>query len=301
MAILIDKKTNALIQGITGKEGSRACREMLNYGTKVLAGVTPGKGGIGVESVPVYDTVAEAVAKHPGINASLITVPAPAVLDACLEAISSGIPLIDILTEHVTVRDCAHLYAAARRAGVRIVGPSSVGIISPGKGKIGSVGSGGVDKIFKPGPVGVISKSGGMTSEIVVTLSRAGIGQSTALGIGGDQIVGSDFVDILELFEKDKETRATVIFGEIGGTYEERVAEWVRAKKIRKPIVAVIAGKFTETLPKDTVLGHAGAIVAKGKGSYDSKIKALRRAHIPVASTLEEIPILLKNALRGKI
>jgi succinyl-CoA synthetase alpha subunit len=194
----------------------------------------------------------------------------------------------------VTVHDCAVLYAAAKAKGVHVVGPSSVGIISPGKAKLGSIGSGGVDQIFMPGNIGVISKSGGMTAEIAVVLSRAGIGQSTVVGIGGDQIIGSDFVDLLELFEEDSETKATVIFGEIGGTYEERVAEYVLAKKIKKPIVAVVAGKFTATLPQGTVLGHAGAIVSRGRGSYTSKINALRDAKIPVAQTLEEIPGLLK-------
>ncbi len=297
MAILIDTKTRVLIQGITGKEGARACKEMLSYGTKVLAGVTPGKGGTKIEGVSVYDTVREALKKHRGLNATLISVPAAAVLDAALEAIDAGIPVIDILTEHVPVRDCAMMYRAARQNNVRVVGPSSVGVISPGKGKLGSIGSGGVHAIFKPGHVGVISKSGGMTAEIAAVLSRAGIGQSTVIGIGGDQIIGSDFVDLLELFEQDKETKATVIFGEIGGTYEERVADYVRAKKLRKPIVAVIAGKFTTTLPKGTVLGHAGAIVSGGRGSYDSKVNALRRVKVPVARTLEEITVLLKKYL----
>ncbi len=297
MSILIDKNTKVLIQGIAGREGSRACREMLAYGTKVAAGTTPGKGGTEVEGVPVYDTVAEAKAKHPEIGASLISIPAPAVLDAGLEAIEAGIPVIDILTEHVTVGDCAKLYASAKKKGVRIIGPSSVGIISPGKAKIGSIGSGGVHLIFKPGPIGVISKSGGMTAEIAVVLSRTGLGQSTVVGIGGDQIIGSDFVDILELFEKDKETKASVIFGEIGGTYEERVAEYVSAKKIKKPVIAVVAGKFTENLPAGTALGHAGAIVSRGRGSYTSKMNAFKKAGVPVARTLEEIPVLLKKVL----
>ncbi|PIR87504.1 MAG: succinate--CoA ligase subunit alpha [Candidatus Harrisonbacteria bacterium CG10_big_fil_rev_8_21_14_0_10_49_15] len=295
MSILVNEKTKVLIQGITGHEGSRAAKEMLAYGTQVVAGVTPGKGGQRVEGVPVYNTVAQAVDKHPEINTSLIVVPAFAVLDAALEAMLNGIQLVNILTELVPPRECAEIYAWSRRTGSRVIGPASVGIISPGKGKIGSIGSGGVSSIFKPGPIGVVSKSGGMTSEIAVILSRAGLGQSTALGIGGEQIIGSDFVDIMELFEADKQTKAIVMFGEVGGSYEERVAEYVLAGKLTKPIVAVIGGKFTNKLPQGTVLGHAGAIVGKGKGSYESKTKAMKRAGIRLANTLEEIPEIIKR------
>ena len=182
-----------------------------------------------------------------------------------------------------------------------MVGPSSVGIISPGRGKIGSIEGNKPEKIFRPGPVGIISKSGGMTAEIAITLNRAGIGQSTVLGIGGDKIIGSDFVDIMKLFKNDPGTRAVVVFGEVGGSYEEQLAEFVKKEKFRKPIVAMVAGKFTTKLSLGTVLGHAGAIVMKGVGGYESKIRALRRAGISVANTLEEIPVLLKKKLRGKI
>jgi succinyl-CoA synthetase alpha subunit len=270
---------------------------MISYGTKVLAGVTPGKGGKKVEGVPVYDTVKEALRNHSSINASLIVVPAPFVKDAALEAIMNGVPLINIITEHVPTVDSAVIIAWAREKGVRVVGPSSVGIISPKKGKIGSIGSSEIQKVFTPGHVGVISKSGGMTAEISVTLTAAGIGQSTVIGIGGDQLIGSDFVDLLSLFEKDKETRAVVLFGEIGGVYEERAAEFIRKEKFKKPIVAVVAGKFSDHLPKEIVLGHAGAIVAKGKGSYASKIEAFRRAGVHLAHTIDEIPILLKRVI----
>ncbi|MDA2921658.1 succinate--CoA ligase subunit alpha [Patescibacteria group bacterium AH-259-L07] len=297
MAILIDKKTNVLIQGITGSEGSRASREMRMYGTNVCAGVTPGKGGQRVDGVPVYDTVEKAAHYHPQINASLITVPALAVKDASMEAMFANIPLINILAEHVPVQDSAKVIAWARKQNCQIVGPASVGIISPGRAKIGSIGSGKVRHIFHPGSVGVISKSGGMTAEISVILSNAGIGQSTVIGIGGDQIVGSDFVDMLELFELDKGTKVVVCFGEVGGTYEERIAECVKQKKCTKPIVVIVAGKFTMDLPEGTVLGHAGAIVYRKKGSYMSKVRALRRAGIPIANTLEEIPSLVKQFL----
>ncbi|MDO8584829.1 MAG: succinate--CoA ligase subunit alpha [bacterium] len=297
MAILIDKKTSVLVQGITGNEGSRACKEMLAYGTAVVAGVTPGKGGQSVEGIPVYNAVFEALQQHPEINTSLITVPAAFVKDAALEAIDAGIPLIDILTEHVTAQDAAYIVAAARRVGVRVVGPSSVGIISPGLGKIGSIGSGEIKNVFTPGHIGVISKSGGMTAEISSTLSREKLGQSTVIGIGGDAIIGSDFADLLELFEKDPETKAVVLFGEVGGTYEELAAEFIRKKKFTKPVVALVAGKFTETLPQGTVLGHAGAIVSKGRGSYASKVKALRAAGVMVADILDEVPGLIKKVL----
>lgn len=299
MSILIDKKTRVLIQGITGHEGTRACGEMLSYGTRVLAGVTPGKGGRTVEGVPVYDSVREAVVRHPGINTSLITVPALFARDAAAEAIENKIPLVNILTEHVTVRDSAWIVARARRGGVRVVGPSSVGIISPGKGKIGSIGSSAIEKkIFSPGPVGIISKSGGMTSEIGVLLTRAGIGQSTAVGIGGDQIIGSNFADLILLFERDRATRAIVLFGEVGGTYEEDAARFVSQKRFTKPVVAIIAGYFTKDLPPATVLGHAGAIVSRGRGGYYSKVSALKKAGVHIANTLEDIPKIIKSVIR---
>lgn len=297
MAILINKNTRVLIQGITGNEGSRACKEMLAYRTVVVAGVTPGKGGQSVEGISVYNTVFEAFAAHPEINTSLITVPAHFTKDAALEAIDARIPLIDILTEHVTAQDAAHIVAAARRAGARVVGPSSVGIISPGLGKIGSIGSGEVKKVFTPGPIGVISKSGGMTAEISATLTRAKLGQSTVIGIGGDAIIGSDFSDLLELFEKDPDTKAVVLFGEVGGTYEEAAAEFIQQKKFTKPVVALVAGKFTENLPQGTVLGHAGAIVSRGRGSYASKVRALTEAGVMVADILDEVPQLLEKSI----
>lgn len=301
MSILVNKKSRVIIQGITGKEGSRALEGMQNYGTRVLAGVTPGKGGQIIFGVPVYDTVEKALRLHPTINASLVVVPAFAVKDAVLEAISHKIPLINILTEHVPVMDAAIILAWARQSRVTVLGPSSVGIISPGHGKIGSIGGSDPQNIFQPGRVGVISKSGGMTAEIAVTLNCAGLGQSTVLGIGGDQISGSDFVDIIKLFGADSDTYAVVIFGEVGGTYEEELAEFVKKSKFKKPIVALVAGKFTEKLPLGTVLGHAGAIVMKGRGGYTSKVNSLRRAGIYVANTLEEVPALLKEKLRGKI
>lgn len=297
MSILVDKNTRVLIQGISGNEGSRACREMLNYGTKVLAGVTPGRGGQKVEGVPVYDTVADAVKCHSEINATLISVPAAFAHEAAEEAVLAGISLVNILTEHIPTQDSARIVALARSKRVRIVGPSSVGVISPGKGKIGSVGSSESAKVFSKGNIGVISKSGGMTSEIASVLTKAGMGQSTAVGIGGDQIVGSDFVDMLRLFRDDKETKAVVLFGEVGGTYEEQAAEYIKHEKFNKPVVAVVAGRFSLHLALETVLGHAGAIVSGGRGGFNSKIKTLKKAGVLIANTVEEVPVLLKKKL----
>src|SRR3989344_7115190 len=289
MAILVDKKTVVLVQGITGKEGARATKEMIEYGTKVVAGVTPGKGGTVTEDgVPVFNSVKEATNKFPEINASLIVVPAPFVYSATSEAIESNIPLVNILTEHVPVFDVARLIALAKRKNITIIGPSSVGIISPNKGKIGSIGSSGsANKIFTQGSVGLISKSGGMTAEISRILSEKGLGQSAVVGIGGDLLIGATFVDIALLFEVDRQTEALVVFGEIGGTYEEALAEAMRAGRVTKPVVALIVGHFSEKLPQGTVLGHAGAIVNQGRGSYSSKINALKEAGAHIVETPE--------------
>lgn len=297
MAILIDKKTKLLIQGITGKEGMRACHESILYGTTVLAGVTPGKGRQKVEKVPVYDTVAEACANHPDINASFITVPGAFAKSAALEAIHARIPLVVILSEHVPTLDASWIVAYAQHNGVRVVGPSAIGIISPEKAKIGSIGTGEMTRGFTKGPIGVISKSGGMTSEICFTLTRAGLGQSTAIGMGGDVIAGSSFADMLKLFANDKETKAIAMFAEVGGSYEEEAAEFIRRTKFKKPVVAIVAGGFGAALPEDTVLGHAGAIVSKGRGSYASKVKALKAAGVHIVDTVEEMPIVLKKLL----
>ncbi|MBI4450152.1 CoA-binding protein [Candidatus Uhrbacteria bacterium] len=297
MGILVDQSTRAIVQGITGKEGARATAEMLRAGTVVVAGIRPGKAGEVVHGVPVFDTVADALAAHPDANASLVAVPAPAVRSAALEAIAAHIPLIVILTEHVPTRATAEVLAAARGAEVRIIGPSSVGILSTGKGKIGAIGSSEIADVFRPGRIGIISKSGGMTAEIAVALSRGGFGVSTAVGIGGDVLIGSDFVDMLRCFQDDGETDAVVCFGEVGGCYEELAAEYLATGACTKPVVAVVAGKFTDTLPIGTTLGHAGAIVAKGRGSYTSKVTALRNAGVVIADRLEEIPVLLRKAL----
>ncbi len=252
MAILVTQQTKVLVQGITGKEGAKVVLQMKNYGTKVLAGVTPGKGGQQVHGVPVYNTITEALENHPGINTSLISVPNFAVFGAMKEAIEAKIPLINVFTEHVPIQDTAKAIALAKRSGVRIVGPSSMGIISPGLGKVGQIGGEDPRGVFAKGSVGVISKSGGMASELSWILTKNGIGQSTVIGIGGDILAGSSFADLLEEFEKDPQTKAVIIFGEIGGTYEEDAAEAIKSGKFSKKVVAFISGLFAEKLPDGT-------------------------------------------------
>lgn len=303
MAILVTEKTKVLIQGITGKEGSKVALQMRNYGTRVLAGVTPGKGGQEVHGIPVYNTISEALDYHPGINTSFISVPNFATYAAMKEAIDAKIPLINVLTEHVPIQDTAKAIALARQNNVRLVGPSSIGIISPGIGKVGSIGGEDPRGVYSKGNVGVISKSGGMASEVSWILTKNGIGQSTVVGIGGDILVGSTFADLLEDFEKDEQTKAVVLFGEIGGTYEEEAASFIsgaceqsllKSGKFTKKVVAFVSGLFAESLPQGTKLGHAGAIIYGDKGSYKSKINSLTDAGVIIAKTPDEIPNLLK-------
>ncbi len=297
MSILIDEYTRVLVQGITGKEGGRAAKEMATYGTVVCAGVSPGKGGTTTaEGVPVFESVAEAINAFPEINTSLIVIPGKLVGKACEEALNAGISIVNILSEKVPVLDVARMYALAKKKHAMVIGPSSVGVITPGKVKLGSIGSGGLaERVFMAGNIGVISKSGGMTSEISRILTEAGIGQSTALGIGGDPLIGSDLLDIALLFEKDPDTRAIVVFGELGGTYENRLAQAIKDKKIKKPVVAIIAGVFGETLPAGTMLGHAGAIVEGDNGKASVKKAQLRAAGAYIAETPEEIVVILKK------
>lgn len=299
MSILVGKHTRVLVQGITGQEGSRAAREMRAYGTTVVAGVTPGKGGQTVEpEIPVYDSVAEALAAHPDITLSLVVVPPPFAADATIESLWHGITLVNVLTEKIPVADMARAVALAKARGARIVGPSSVGIITPGKAKVGAIGSSDVAaRVFTPGPVGLISKSGGMTAELARILTEAGLGQSTALGIGGDVLLGTDFLDCARLFEEDPETRVLVIFGEVGGVAEELLAEAMERGEITKPVVALIAGDFGKLLPHGTILGHAGAIVSGGRGSVESKVHALRRAGAAIAKRPEDVARLARHAL----
>lgn len=298
MSILIDENTVALIQGITGRAGTSVTKMMLGYGTKVAAGVTPGKGGENVEGVPVYDTVAEALAEHPEINTSLVYVPPVGAKDAAFEAIDAGIKLVHIFTEKVPIQDAAEIFARARMKGVRVVGPASVGIISPGKAKIGSIGGNSPERVFQKGSIGIISKSGGMSSEISWLLKQSGLGQSTVVGIGGDVIACTNMADLMLEFEKDKDTEAVVIFGEIGGMYEHQAAKLISEGKFTKPVVAFISGRFAEYINTESALGHAGAIIEGGKDTRQSKVEALKKVGVKIAEVPDEIPEILRGVLR---
>ncbi|MDN5346892.1 MAG: succinyl-CoA synthetase alpha subunit [Clostridia bacterium] len=295
MGILIDAGTRILIQGITGREASMVTRHMLDYGTPVAAGVTPGKGGTEVHGVPVYDTVRQACREHE-INAALIYVPPAFVYDAVLEAVANGINLIVIITENIPQHDVMKLLAATKKAGARVIGPNTTGIINPrARMKMGAIGGDNVERCFVPGCVGVISRSGGMTAETAHMVKRAGLGVSTAIAIGGDPMIGSPPRELLELFEQDPETQAVVMFGEPGTTFEEDVAELLAAKGFTKPLIAYIAGRFTEDMPEGTVFGHAGAIIEGGKGKPSTKMRLLREAGAYVAERYDDIVDYLKQ------
>lgn len=296
MSILIDEDTKVLVQGITGREASEKAPEMMAYGTNVVAGVTPGKGGQEVGGVPVYDTVREALEHHPEINASLVYVPAFAAKDAAFEALDNGIPLLNIITERIPTKDAWKIYSKAEEEDAQVVGPTSVGIITPDKCKLGPIGGSKPEKVYKPGKIGVISKSGGMTTETSWIVRQAGYGISTAAGLGGDVIAGTTFADALEMFEEDDETEAVVMFGELGGTYEEKAAELLENNGFTKPLIAFIAGKFTENLPSKNY-GHAGAIIRGERGTPSGKVKALEDAEAHVVDVHHEIGEKLEEIL----
>ncbi len=298
MSLILPEKFKLIGQGITGSEGSRGLQTMLDYGTKVIGGVTPGKGGQEILGVPVFNSIKELKEQFGEIDATVIYVPPLFVKGAAVEALESGIKFILIFTEKVPTSDAAYIYALAREKGANIIGPSSVGLINPKrKLKIGSIGGATPDRVFLPGNICVISKSGGMSSEIGLHLKNNGLGVSYALGIGGDRIAGCDFADFLIAVEDDPDTHASVIFGELGGTYEEKAGEMKRAGKIKKPVVAFIAGEFTLNLPSQVQFGHAGAIIEGDRGRPDYKRKALREAGIKVADSFDQIAPLLKKAL----
>ncbi len=288
MSILLDKGTRVVVQGFTGKEGSFHAEQMIEYGTKVVAGVTPGKGGQIHLGKPVYNTVHEAVEKE-GANASIIFVPAPFAADAVIEAADAGVKLIVCITEGIPTNDMikAKRYVVSR--GAVMIGPNCPGLISPGKAKMGIMPA----RIFKEGSIGVISRSGTLTYEAVNQLTELGLGQSTAVGIGGDPIIGSTFVDILKMFNEDEETEAVVMIGEIGGTAEETAAEYIK-NHFKKPVVSFIAGR---TAPPGKRMGHAGAIIMGGKGTAEGKIKALEEAGVKVAESPAVIGKTLKEVL----
>jgi succinyl-CoA synthetase alpha subunit len=290
MAILINEDTRVLVQGITGKEGTFHTQQMLAYGTKVVAGVTPGKGGQKVEGVPVFNTVEEAV-KETGANASVIFVPAPFACDAIYEAVDAGIKLIVCITEGIPTLDMMKVKRyLEEHPEVVVIGPNCPGLICPPfKCKMGIMPG----HIHTPGPIGVISRSGTLTYEIDYQLTLAGLGQSTCIGIGGDQIPGTNFIDLLKLFNEDEETKGVVMVGEIGGTAEEEAAAWIKAN-FKKPVVAFIAGR---TAPPGKRMGHAGAIISGGQGTAESKIKALREAGIFVAEDLGTLGKTVKEVM----
>lgn len=294
--ILVNRETKILIQGITGRSGIQVTRELLSYGSKVVGGVTPGKGGQEVEGLPVFNSVREAIGALGEIDVSMTYVPPLLARDAALEAIENGVSLVEIFVEKMPILDVSQVLFAAKKKGVRVLGPASVGAISPGEAKIGSIGGPNPDKVFTRGPVGVISKSGGMTSELSMLISESGFGQSTAVGIGGDLLIGTSFSDLLLDFEEDKQTKAVVAFGEVGGRAEIEAADLVRNGKVTKPFIVFMAGRFAESLPKDTSLGHAGAIVGLDY-SMDEKIKILRESGVIVVENFEEIPVALKKVL----
>jgi succinyl-CoA synthetase alpha subunit len=290
MSILVDEKTTVAVQGITGNEGMFHTRQMVEYGTKVVAGVTPGKGGQKIDGVPVFNTVSEAVTKT-GATASVIFVPPAFAADAILEAADAGIPLIVCLTEGIPTLDMVTVRLYLKEKGAHLIGPNTPGIISPGKCKIGVMAG----YIHKPGAVGIISRSGTLTYEVVDQLTKKGIGQSTCVGIGGDQIIGLNFVELLAMYEKDPGTEAVIMIGEIGGTAEEEAAQFIE-KHVHKPVLAFIAGL---TAPPGRRMGHAGAIISGGRGTAKEKMQVLGKAGVKVvknpALVGEEVQAILRK------
>ena len=284
MAVLLSKKTRLLVQGITGHQGTFHTRAMLDFGTKVVAGVTPGKGGTKVEGVPVYDNVRDAVARKRA-NASIVFVPAPFAKDAAVEAIQAGVKLLVIITERIPFHDALDIVPYAKSKGCAVIGPNCPGIVTPGEAKAGIM----PNHIFRPGDVGVISRSGTLTYEIVNEITKAGMGESTCVGIGGDPVNGTDMVEALALFQKDRATKRIVLVGEIGGTAEEEAAAFIE-RRVTKPVVAYVAGR---TAPPGKRMGHAGAIIQEGRGTAESKLKAFEAAGVPVADYPADVAKLL--------
>jgi succinyl-CoA synthetase alpha subunit len=288
MSVLVNENTKVIVQGITGGEGSFHAKQMLEYGTQVVGGVTPGKGGQTFEGVPVFNSVAEAVAET-GANASVIFVPPPFAGDAIMEAADAGLPLVVCITEGIPVDDMVKAYHYVQARSTRLIGPNCPGIISPGKCKIGIMPG----FIHQPGRIGIISRSGTLTYEAVGQLTERGLGQSTAIGIGGDPVIGTRFVDALALFKDDADTDAVVMIGEIGGTAEEEAAEYIK-QHYDKPVVGFIAGR---TAPPGRRMGHAGAIIAGGKGTAEDKMAAMKEAGIHVCESPAEIGETVERAL----
>ena len=300
MSILIDENTTFIIQGITGREAVSMTRECLDYGSKLVGGVTPGRGGRDVHGVPVYDTVREITSKQ-HVDGSVLTVPPAFVRDAAFEAIANGIKLLVIVTERIPRGEVAQVLEFARLHDARVIGPNCLGMISPGKSKMGGIGGAvsSLRKAYKTGSIGVMSRSGGMTTEISNTLTAAGFGQSTAVSIGGDAIIGSTYAELMPLFEGDPQTEAIVIYSEPGGPMEAQLAQYVKDHKSRLPIVAFMAGKFMDAMP-GMRFGHAGTIVEGRADTASEKIARLKDAGISVAEEIADIPAIVRERLNGK-
>ncbi len=290
MSILVNNQTRLLVQGITGREGSFHAGQMVEYGTNVVAGVTPGGLGKEVHGVPVFNTVSDAVEKTQA-NTSIIYVPAPFAADAIYEATDAGIKLIICITEGVPTLDMVAVYHYVREHGARLIGPNCPGLITPDEAKVGIMPG----YIHSRGPVGLVSRSGTLTYEVVNALTEAGLGQSSAVGIGGDPIIGTNFIDVLELYQNDPETEAIVMIGEIGGSDEEQAAEYIK-KHVTKPMVGFIAG---QTAPPGKRMGHAGAIISGGEGTAAAKIEALKAAGVKVADTAAGVADIMKAEMKG--
>jgi succinyl-CoA synthetase alpha subunit len=289
LGIIIDENTTAIVWGITGNQGSFHTKLMLDYGTKIVAGVTPGKGGMQVHGIPVYDTGEEARKKHQA-NASIIFVPAPFAAEAALEALENVIKTVVIITEHIPIKDAVNVMAYAKELKATIIGPNTPGIITPGESKLGIMPA----HIFKPGGVGMVSRSGTLTYEIAASLTRRNLGQSTCLGLGGDPITGLNFIDALKMFENDPQTKAVALIGEIGGNLEELTADYIEKEKYPKPVVAFIAGR---SAPPGKRMGHAGAIVMGKAGTAESKIERFKNANVKVAEKPSDVAELLSKLL----
>ncbi|MCH8126947.1 CoA-binding protein [candidate division KSB1 bacterium] len=297
MAILIDQTNKVIVQGITGREGMARTELMMGYGTQVIAGVTPGKGGMEVLGVAVYDTVDECVEKFGQVDISVIFVPAPLVKDAAIEAFDAGIKFIVIVPDRVPIWDVLEIASKAKQTGGRFVGPNTLGLLSPGKAVLGMIGgrAESARKWFKQGSVGISSRSGGITSSIAYYLSQAGVGLSTIVHVGGDAIVGTPHPDVMQLFEEDPETEAVVLFGEIGTSQEEQVADLIEAGKFTKPLVAFIGGKAAK---EGTRFSHAGAIIEGGRGTYEGKVRRLREVGVTIVESFNDIPEATTEVLR---
>ena len=287
MGIIVNSGTRVMVQGITGTQGSFHTKLMQEYGTRIVAGTSPGKGGTTIHGVPIYDTTAEALENHI-VNASIIFVPAPYAADAAQEAMESEIKTVVVITEHVPVKDSIELLAYAKQVGATVIGPNSPGIITPGQCKLGIMPS----HVFLPGTVGLASRSGTLTYEIAAGLTREGIGQSTCLGVGGDPVTGLNFIEALEMFKDDVQTNAVVLVGEIGGCIEELAAEYIAKENYPKPVVAYVAGR---SAPPEKRMGHAGAIIMGKTGTAESKSSAFETAGVKVAKKPSDVPKLLSQ------